>query len=62
VEVVKNIFIEAHEELIAEYLDAHPSATEQEAYDLTVDAAHERMTDILSERIDAAHDRMKDGE
>jgi len=59
---MKELFIEAHEELIAEYLDAHPNATEQQAYDLTVDAALDRMTDMLSDRIDAAHDRMKDGE
>lgn len=59
---MKELFIEAHEDLIAEYLDAHPNATEQQAYDRTADAAYGRMTDMLADRIDAAHDRMKDGE
>lgn len=59
---MKELFIEAHEELIAEYLDAHPNATEQQAYDLTADAALDRMTDMLGDRIDAAHDRAKYGD
>lgn len=59
---MKELFIEAHEELIAEYLDDHPNATEQQAYDLTADAALDRMSDMLGDRIDAAHDRMKDGD
>ena len=59
---MKELFIEAHEELIAEYLDAHPNATEQQAYDNTSSAALNRMSDMLADRIDAAHDRMKDGE
>ena len=58
----KELFIDAHEELIDEYLEAHPNATEQQAYDATADAAYGRMTDRLGDMADAAHDRAKYGE
>ena len=50
--MTKELFIEAHEELIAEYLEAHPDATESEAYDATADLAYSRMQDNLADRID----------
>jgi len=59
----KEAFIAAHEELIDEFMeawdDAHPDATVEEwriaeakAYDLTADAAYERMRDNLADAID----------
>lgn len=54
--MMKELFIEAHEELIAEYLEQHPEASEQEAYDATADKAHDRMTDKLAEKADALRD------
>ena len=36
---MKEIFIEEHDRLIAQYLEAHPNATEDQAYDATGDAA-----------------------
>ena len=59
---MKELFIEAHEDLIAEYLDDHPNATEQQAYDATAGAALYLMSDMLADRIDAAHDRAKYGD
>ena len=55
----KEMFIQAHEELIAEYLEAHPDASESEASDKTADAAWERTRDRYADMIDAARDRRK---
>lgn len=57
----KELFMAAHERLIEEYLEAHPNATEAEAYDKTADFAYDRMRDDLADRIDAYRQRMKDG-
>lgn len=59
---MKELFIEAHEELMAEYLETHPNASELEAYDATEYAVQSRYQDKLGDMIDAAHDRMKDGD
>ena len=58
----KELFMAAHEEVIAEYLEANPGATEDEAYDVTADAAYLRMQDKYADMIDAARDRAKYGE
>jgi hypothetical protein len=57
----KELFIQAHEELIEKYLERHPNATEAEAYDKTADGAYDRMTDKLADMIDQARQREKDG-
>jgi hypothetical protein len=59
---MKELFIEAHEELVDEYLEAHPTATWQQAYDRTADAAYGRMTDGLADMADTLRDRAKYGE
>lgn len=59
---MKELFIEAHEELVAEYMEAHPNASELEAYDATEYAVQSRYQDKLGDMIDAAHDRAKYGE
>lgn len=58
---MKELFIEAHEELIEEYLEKHPEATEAEAYDKTADAACSRMSDKYANMIDRARDLRKEG-
>lgn len=57
----KELYIAAHEELIAEYLEAHPNATEAEAYERTADQAMDRMRDKYADMIDDARQRRKDG-
>lgn len=58
---MKELFIQAHEELIAEYLEEHPEATEAEAYEATADAASERMRDKYADMVDSARQMQKDG-
>lgn len=58
---MKELYIAAHEELIEEYFEAHPDATEAEAYEATADAADERMSANLADRIDRARQMHKDG-
>jgi len=57
----KELFIDAHEELIAEYLEENPDATEREAEDATADKALDRMTDKYAAMIDHARQLKKDG-
>ena len=59
---MKELYIEAHEELVADYLDKFPAAPEAEAYAATADDAYLRMQDKYADMIDAARDRMKYGE
>lgn len=58
---MKDIFIEAHEELIAEFMEEHPDADEGKVYDMTADAAYGRMTDKYADMIDNARQMKKDG-
>ena len=48
----KELFIAAHEELIEEYLEAHPDATWSQAYEATGDAAYNRMRDKFADAAD----------
>ena len=57
----KELYIAAHEQLIAEYIDRHPNATESDAYDKTADAAYGRYRDNLADMIDRARLRAKEG-
>ena len=57
----KELFIQAHEELIERYLEKHPDATETEAYEKTADGAYDHMVDRLADMADAARDRAKYG-
>lgn len=56
----KEIYIAAHEELIGEYLERHPNATEAQAYDITADAAYDRYRDKYADMVDRARQRAKD--
>ena len=50
----KELFIAAHEQLVEEYLEKFPDATESEAYKATSDAAWDRASDNLGGMIDRA--------
>lgn len=58
--MTKELYIDAHMELVDEYLDEHPEATEQEAYERTADAAYDRMTDRLADMADHYRDLAKE--
>ena len=47
-------------ELVEEYLERHPSADWDEAYEATADAANERYRDKFADMVDAAKQRAKD--
>jgi len=49
---LKKLFMLKHEELCVEYMEAHPSATEQEAYDATADQVYGRVRDAHADMID----------
>lgn len=48
----KEWYIQAHEEAIEEFLEAHPNATEDQAYDATADAAMARANEKVAAYID----------
>lgn len=56
----KELFIAAHEQLIEEYLDAHPEATEAEACKATEDRIDDRYRDNFADMVDAVRQRAKD--
>lgn len=56
----KDHFIAAHEQLIEKYLEAHPDATEAQAYEATADRAYDRMVDNLADMGDRLKDRAKE--
>jgi hypothetical protein len=57
--VSKDAWIAAHNELIDEYMEAHPDADWTEAYEKTADHANDRARDKLADLIDEARDRAK---
>ena len=59
---MKELYIEAHEDLVDDFLEAHPQATWQQAYDATADLAYSHMTDRMADMADTLRDRMKYGE
>ena len=56
----KELFMAAHELLIEEYLEAHPDATEDEAYEATADGAWDRMRDNIADQIDYLRKKRKE--
>lgn len=58
----KEMWIDAHDELIAEYLENHPEATEEEAYKMVtgpqIDA---KAADALYSKIDLLRMQAKEG-
>lgn len=56
---MKELYIKAHDELVGEYLEAHPDATDAEAYDKTADAVPQIVSDRLADMADMLRDRAK---
>lgn len=51
-----DLYMEAHDELIQEYMDEHPGATEDQAYEATLDLLDDRVIDMYSGMIDHAYE------
>lgn len=56
----KEMFMDAHDELIEQYLIDHPDADHDEAVEKTAERAYDRMVDKYADMIDAAKQRAKD--
>lgn len=56
----KEQYMAAHEQLIAEYLDLHPDATDSEAYEKTADAAYDLMRERIADVADYQRMMMKE--
>ena len=54
---VKELFIEQHERVMGEYLEAHPEADEQEAYDATGALAYDALGEYFADMADHYNDR-----
>ena len=56
----KDLYMEEHERLIEEYMETHPGATWDEAYDRCGDDAYLAMQDRCADRANNARQRQKD--
>jgi len=56
----KDMFIEAHNQLIEKYLESHPEATEAQAYDITADGAWDKMVDNYADLAASLRKREKE--
>jgi len=57
---MKDAYIDAHERLIAEYMDEHPDADESVVYDQLADKAWDAMRERMADRIDEERMRRKE--
>jgi hypothetical protein len=60
--MMKELFIEAHEELIQKYMASHPEATENDAYEATADLAWNYAIDKLADTADRLRDERRENE
>lgn len=58
----KDLWLEAHDKLITEYMERHPDSTWEEAYDRTVNQVDERAADLYAAMIDWQRMEDKHGE
>ena len=49
---MKDLWLKMHEELVAEYLDAHPGVSWSTAYELTAEHVNDRLIDKYSAAVD----------
>jgi hypothetical protein len=56
----KEWFIEAHEREVSDYMDRHPKASWERAYNATADSAYDRMRDEMADAADMARTRAKE--
>lgn len=57
----KELYMAAHERLMEEYMEAHPDASDEEAYENTADHAYGRMIDDMGDMADRMRQLRKDG-
>jgi len=57
---VKDLYIEQHEKLIADYMEEHPDADEQDVYDETAQYVDAEVEDYLAEQGDYLYEQQKD--
>lgn len=57
---MKDLWLKMHEELVAEYLDAHPGVSWSTAYELTAEHVNDRLIDKYSAMVDWAQMTMED--
>ncbi len=55
----KELFMDAHADLVEEYLEHHPECSEDQAYEDTADLAYGRMRSNLFDRADHLRDQAK---
>ena len=55
----KDLFMAAHDELVEEYMNDHPDATFEQAYNAVEHLIDDRYRDKLADIGDAARDRAK---
>ncbi len=56
----KALWIQAHDELVEEYMEENPSVSWEQAYDRTAEHASERMGDNLADLGDRLRKEMKE--
>ncbi len=56
---MKELFIQVHEELIEEYMEAHPGVSWSEAYEKTADSVGVPYREKFADMVDEARDRKK---
>ena len=56
----KELYMDAHEAAIERYLEEHPEADDEEAYEATSDQAWNDMGDMLADMADNYRQQMKD--
>jgi hypothetical protein len=57
----KEMWLQAHEELVAEYLDANPGMSWSLAYEITAEHVDARLADKLAAQIDQWRAEQKEG-
>lgn len=57
----KELYIDALEELVADYMDEHPDADEDAVRDRMSETAYDRMRDNLADRADYYRQLRKEG-
>ena len=56
----KSLYMAAHEAAVEQYMEEHPDADWQDAYEATSDQAFHDMGDRLADQIDQARQQAKD--
>jgi len=56
----KELWIQAHDELVEEYMEENPSVTWTDAYNLCAEHASERMSDNLADLADQLCDELQE--